>query len=120
MNKQLVAESFSIGRFEEIYSYLSDSIEWNIVGEDTITGVKSVISKCEETSAYFKSVTTKFTIKNIIMENHQVVINGLAVFGKNDEISCINACDIYTFNDSGFLQKIESYCIAVEDLPNIQ
>ncbi|EFS04016.1 hypothetical protein [Listeria seeligeri] len=115
MNKQLIAESFSIGRFEGIYPCLSDSIEWNIVGEDTIMGVESVISKCEETSAYFKSVTTKFTIKNIIIENHQVVINGVAVFEKNDEISCINACDIYSFNESGLLQKIESYCIAVKE-----
>ncbi|AQY50468.1 hypothetical protein PWEIH_00430 [Listeria weihenstephanensis FSL R9-0317] len=115
MNKELIAESFSMGRFEETYSYLSDSIEWNIVGESTITGIESVIQKCEETSNYFNSVTTTFNVKNRIIGDHQVVINGLAVFEKKDEVSFIDACDIYTFNDNGLLQKIESYCITIKN-----
>ncbi|KGL45671.1 hypothetical protein BMT55_15505 [Listeria newyorkensis] len=114
MNKQAIAESFSMGRFEEIYPYLSDSIEWHIIGEGTITGIENVIGKCEETSAYFKSVTTKCDIKNIITQNNQVVISGLAFFGEKDEISCINACDIYTFDDSGFIREMESYCIPIK------
>jgi len=107
-----VAESFSNGQFESIYTFLADTIEWDIVGEDFFKGKAAVIQNCKEVSEYFKTVSTNFTTRNIIVDANKVVINGTAEFLKdNKRVAFVFGCDIYEFNDDNLIQKITSYCI---------
>ena len=59
-----IAASFSVGQFDKVYQHLSENIIWNVVGENSFVGKKSVIDNCEQVAAYFKSVTTNFTTEN--------------------------------------------------------
>lgn len=112
-NKQKkIAEAFSNGNFEVAFPYLSETIEWNKIGEETLMGKDNVIESCKEVAEYFKGITTKFKTLNVIAENNIVVVNGTAEFLKNDEqLSFASASDVYTFNNDNELQKIDSYCI---------
>jgi hypothetical protein len=107
-----IAASFSVGQFDKVYQHLSENIIWNVVGENSFVGKKSVIDNCEQVAAYFKSVTTNFTTENIIVDHNRVAIEGTAEFvtaGKR--VSYVWACDVYEFNDKKEIEKITSYCI---------
>ncbi|WP_042426656.1 nuclear transport factor 2 family protein [Geomicrobium sp. JCM 19039] len=111
-SNQQIAEAFSNGNFKLAYPFFAEKIEWHIIGENSFIGKKSVIENCEQTSAYFKSVTTEFTTFNVLVDSNRIAINGNAVFTRNDErLSNISACDVYEFNDDNELQIINSYCI---------
>lgn len=112
MTKTQIAEAFSNGRFELIYSFLADDVEWNIVEEKRLSGKRSVIENCEQTAGYFKSVTTNFEIHNLIADDKKIVVSGTAEFLRdNERVSFVSACDIYEFNGENKLEKITSYCI---------
>jgi len=107
-----IAASFSVGQFDKVYQHLSENIIWNVVGENSFVGKKSVIDNCEQVAAYFKSVTTNFTTENMIVDHNRVAIEGTAEFvtaGKR--VSYVWACDVYEFNDQKEIEKITSYCI---------
>ena len=107
-----IAASFSVGQFDKVYLHLSENIIWNVVGENSFVGKKSVIDNCEQVAAYFKSVTTNFTTENMIVDHNRVAIEGTAEFvtaGKR--VSYVWACDVYEFNDQKEIEKITSYCI---------
>ena len=107
-----IAASFSVGQFDKVYQHLSENIIWNVVGENSFVGKKSVIDNCEQVAAYFKSVTTNFTTENIIVDHNRVAIEGTAEFvtaGKR--VSYVWACDVYEFNDQKEIEKITSYCV---------
>ncbi len=78
--KREVVESFSIGNFELVFPYLSENIEWNIIGENKFDGKPSVIQNCIQTAEYFKSVQTNFTTQDIIETQNKIVIRGTAEF----------------------------------------
>jgi ketosteroid isomerase-like protein len=112
MNKEEIAQAFSIGEFEKIYNFISDDADWTIVAEKIIPGKKAITDHCEQVSNYFKSVTTDFKTVNIITDGNKVVINGTAEFLRdNKRVSFVYACDIYEFNDKNHIQHITSYCI---------
>jgi hypothetical protein len=107
-----IAASFSVGQFDKVYQHLSENIIWNVVGENSFVGKKSVIDNCEQVAAYFKSVTTNFTTENMIVDHNRVAIEGTAEFvtaGKR--VSYVWACDVYEFNDQKEIEKITSYCV---------
>lgn len=112
-NKQKgISEAFSNGNFEVTFPYLSETIEWNKIGEETLLGKNNVIKSCKEISKYFESITTKFNTLNVIAENNIVVVNGTGEFFKNGEqLSFASASDVYIFNNDNELQQIDSYCI---------
>lgn len=106
-----IAEEFSKGNFEFAYNYLAQDIQWNIVGDNLLTGKDQVIEFCNKTAEYFKEVTTKFSTSNIIAESNLVTINGTAVFiNKENKRTDVSSCDVYRFED-GMLKEITSYCI---------
>lgn len=107
-----IAAAFSTGKFELVYDYLADDINWTVVGESKFSGKEAVIKNCKKTAAYFNSVTTVFNIAHAIADNNKVAINGTAEFIRNNKrVAFIRACDVYEFNEAGFLQTITSYCI---------
>ncbi|MGM8365458.1 hypothetical protein ACLIBG_08220, partial [Virgibacillus sp. W0181] len=63
---------------------------------------------------YFESVTTNFSVDEIIETGEKVVIVGTAEFYKNDEmVNVIEACDVYFFNDNTVVE-LKSYCISLD------
>lgn len=110
-----IAKAFSNGNFEIAFPYLSETIEWNKIGEETLVGKDNVIDNCKEVLKYFETMTTKFNTLNIVAENNLVVVNGTGEFlSDGKRLSFASASDVYTFNDNNELQRIDSYCIYSE------
>lgn len=111
-SKKEISELFSNGKFENITSYLSDEIIWNVIGQEIFVGKNSVINNCEQTAKYFESVETNFKTNDIFVLENKVIIVGTAEFKRDGKIiSFISACDIYEFNKNNEVEKISSYCI---------
>lgn len=107
-----IAEAFSTGQFDKVIPYMCDHITWEVVGESTFAGKEAVAQNCEQTAAYFKSVTTDFKTENVALGDQCVIINGTAEFSRDGKrIAFVSACDVYNFNEENLLQKISSYCI---------
>lgn len=112
LTQQEIAKSFSKGDFERTYSYLSETIEWNVIKNFKCNSRDEVVQQCEITTGYFASITTDFKQLEIIENENKVVITGTAEFLKNGKrIEFISSCDIYEFKDDNMLQRITSYCI---------
>ena len=109
-----ICEAFSNGNFRFSYHILAEDIEWNIVGDKLLKGKAAVIEFCNNTAAYFASVTTTFTISNIIADNTTVAIDGTALFVNTEsKTTHLSSCDVYHFKD-GLLKNITSYCIVTD------
>lgn len=114
MLKKDVAVSLSIGKFDEAHSYLSEDVKWNIVNDRVLNGFDKVEEYFKPISKYFDSVTTNFSVDEVIETEEKVVILGTAVFYKNDEkINIIEACDVYFF-DGNKVVELKSYCIPLD------
>ncbi len=112
MTKIEISKSFSSGDFEKTYDFIAENAEWTVVEENTFIGKQAIIEKCKQVGSYFKTVTTRFTTKNIITEGNKVVINGTAEFLRDTlRISFVSSCDLYEFNEKSQIQTITSYCI---------
>lgn len=110
--KKEIAESFSNGKFENTYPYLSDNIIWNVVGENIFKGKQEVIAQCNQITEYFNSVETDFQTQESIIAENRVIVRGTGEFLRNGKrVNLITACDVYEFNNNGELEKISSYCI---------
>ncbi|MDZ4711810.1 MAG: nuclear transport factor 2 family protein [bacterium] len=106
-----IAELFSGGKFEQTYPFLADDIQWNIIGEDMLTGKQSVVEFCDRTALYFSEVTNIFSTYNVIVDGDRVAINGKAEFtNKEGKTTVVSSCDVYVFDD-GKVKEITSYCI---------
>ncbi|GAB2660051.1 hypothetical protein GCM10027036_12120 [Flavihumibacter cheonanensis] len=113
--KSAIATAFSRGNFDSTYEYLAEDICWAVPGEATYTGKEEIIKHCTDVAAYFKTVTTKFEVHQIIKEENKIAVTGTAEFIRNGQrVSFVHGCDIYLFNDQGKLQSITSYCIQLK------
>src|SRR5690606_15439748 len=107
-----IAKAFSLGQFQETFPHLTENIVWTIVGENEFAGKEAVIRNCEQIAAYFRSVTTNFTLLNCIVDQNLVAINGAAEFIRDGQrIAFVSSCDLYEFDNRQKLSKITSYCI---------
>ncbi len=117
--KDEIALAFSLGNFTKVYPYLSDEIIWEVIGEKSFNGKSEVIRNCEQTTRYFASVETIFSIDQILSTENAVIITGTAEFRKNNELlEAISACDLYTFDEQQKIEKITSYCISTKSQIN--
>ena len=120
LTQKEIAEAFSRGDFKKTYVYLSEKIEWNVIGNFECKGKKEAIEQCEKTAKYFTSITTDFKQLDIIQNRDKVVLTGIAELSKNGKrIEFISACDVYEFEDKQILKKITSYCIVKKEDENI-
>lgn len=107
-NRQ-IAEAFSQHDFELTYPYLSETIQWNLVGSERIAGKEGVMRTCRESAAYFDTVTTTFAQFVVLTGDDFVVIDSLADYtDAQQQTTRIASCDIYRFTD-GQLADITSY-----------
>lgn len=113
-NRQ-IAEAFSKHEFERTYPYLSDTIQWNLVGSERIAGKVDVMRTCRESASYFDTVTTTFTQFVVLTGDDFVVIDSLADYrDAQQQTNRIASCDIYRFTD-GKLADITSYTTDVSE-----
>jgi SnoaL-like domain len=111
-----ISEAFSNGNFKFSYPFLAEVVEWNIVGDKLLKGKAEVVEYCNNIAAYFASVTTTFTISNVIADGNTVAIDGTAIFINNEnKITHVSSCDVYRFED-GLLKNITSYCITTDKI----
>lgn len=112
MNKEQIAELFSMGQFIEVYDFIAEDAAWEVVEENNFIGKKAIVENCEQVARYFQSVTTNFITRSIVSNDKMVVIEGTAEFIRdNKRISFVTACDVYGFNDRNEIKNITSYCI---------
>ncbi|MBP6114325.1 MAG: nuclear transport factor 2 family protein [Acinetobacter sp.] len=114
MNNIDIAKHFSLGQFSQIFQYLDDEILWNVIGESTFSGKLAVIEQTQKIESYFQSVTHHFELDQIHLTDPFIIIQGQAIFQSSDQITKISACDIYQFNQSSQIIKIQSYCIPLK------
>ena len=104
-----IAVAFSNGDFEQIYPYLSETITWNIIGEEVFQGKSKVVENCKRTAEYFGSVETDFRTEDTIVTNNKVVVRGTGEFKRDGiRVNLITACDVYEFNQKNELDNISS------------
>ena len=112
MTKSEIAQAFSAGKFDRCFHYLTNETVWNTPGEQYLVGREQIEVYCKKISAYFESVTTKFTQLNLIENDHCVAINGTAEFIRDGKrVSFISSCDVYEFDNRNNIVSINSYCI---------
>lgn len=106
-----IAEAFSNHNFEITYPFVSDNIQWNMVGGELIIGKENVIKTCEQSANYIKTVETKFSKFLVLETDTFITIDSVSDYIDQDKnASKVASCDIYKF-DSGQLIEITSYCI---------
>lgn len=112
-SNQEVAELFSMGEFDEVSNYFSNTIVWEVIGESTFEGIGAVVENCKLVAEYFKSVEIDFRTNDILVSDNKLMVIGTAEFRQNGKVKdFITACDIYVFNSDNEIEKISSYCIS--------
>lgn len=109
-----IATCFSTGQFSQIQSYFSETITWEIVGEQQLSGFNQVLKHCQSIEYYFTTVAHEFHIQAIHQRGLHVIVQGKAQFHNTKQTSRISACDVYTFNNLNQLAQIQSYCIPIQ------
>jgi hypothetical protein len=114
MTNKKIAEAFSKHDFETIYPFISDNIQWIMVGGVNIISKENVVKTCQQSTDYLKTVKTSF-LKFLVLESvdHITIDSISAYIDEENSVSKVASCDIYKFND-GQLTEITSYCIEIE------
>jgi predicted SnoaL-like aldol condensation-catalyzing enzyme len=104
-----LSQQFSEGKFASCYDYLSDKIQWKVIGNKTLEGKEDVIKFCE--NMLKESANTTFKNSNMIVENNNIVVEGNCKFMNEDNSEGeVNYCDVFQF-EGDKISKITSYCI---------
>ena len=93
---------------EVFLSNCRDDVKWNMVGDDTRTGVETI-------RTWMKSMgdmePPKFTVDNLIGEGNVVVANGdMTMRNKEGKDESYSYCDVYNFQD-GKIAELTSYVV---------
>lgn len=99
-NKALAA-----GSYKEFLTYCSADIQWERVGEQTLSGKAELL---EYISSAYDGLT--FTTEKYIREANFLVELGSIVFEKNGESKKSAYCDIWNFKD-GLIENVKSFII---------
>ncbi|MFD2571744.1 hypothetical protein ACFSUS_13950 [Spirosoma soli] len=110
-----IAEAFSRHEFSRTYPYLLDTIQWNLVGNDSIVGKERVIEACEQSATYLKTVDVTFRKFFVVPSDNCVVIDSIAAYvDVNQHVTQVASCDLYLFAD-GKMTGITSYTIELNN-----
>jgi len=91
------------------YPYLSDDVEWSLVGGKRLAGPAAVQARCDESSMYLKTVTTAFVSFTVILAPECVIVESEATYTKpSGSISAVASCDVFRFRN-GRISSIASY-----------
>ena len=53
MQIEKIAQTFSLGQFNSVFQYLTEDIEWHIIGEQHLKGMDNIINHCNLIQDYF-------------------------------------------------------------------
>lgn len=104
----------SLGEFNHIKQYFSENIVWEIIGEQELPNLDAVLKHCTQIETYFNSVQHEFSIEREYQDQNTCIIQGRALFFTAEQTTRISACDIYTFDGSYKIERIQSYCIKTQ------
>ena len=109
-----LAEAFSGHRFEEVVPYLSDTVEWDLVGDDTLVGREAVVELCRATAEELADVRTDFARFLVVASGDVVAVDSVAEYTAVDgDRSVVASCDLYEFEE-GIIVRIRSYNIELD------
>ena len=75
-----IAICFSTGQFSRIQQHFSETITWEIVGEQQLSGFDLVLKHCQSIEHYFTTVAHELQIQAIHQTGHHVIVQGEAQF----------------------------------------
>ncbi|MGM0546665.1 MAG: nuclear transport factor 2 family protein [Bacteroidota bacterium] len=106
-------KAFADHDIDYIAKFITDDIEWRIVGEDLITGkanFQKSLKQMENEGAF------KLDIDNIIIHNDRGIVEGSMT---SKEGNAYAFCDIYTFakTDVPMITAMTSYVVELEKKP---
>ncbi len=104
-----IGEEFSKGNFSAVYPYFSESIQWNIIGNDTLKGKENVIAFCDkmiqETASSVMQNTT------VLEMTDSIAVEGVCTYESPEGLPGeVRYADFYQFKD-GKVETINSYCL---------
>ena len=108
-NRQLlkdVSEQFAKGNMEFVEPYLADGIQWNILGNGTVSGRDEVleVNKMAQLESF-----PKITIKNIVGEGNLVVVESTGeAQTKTGKPYNQTYCEVFRFKNQE-LQEVTTY-----------
>ena len=112
-NRQIAA-AFSRHNFESSIPYLSDNIQWTMLGGEERVGMENVIQTCLQSKEYLARVKTNFTKFLVLEAGEHIVVDSICEYLDPDErVSKVASCDIFHF-DQGRIISISSYCIELQ------
>lgn len=103
--------AFGKGDVPAISDQLTDDIEWEMVGDRTLSGKQSVLQELDKMKEYTAS---ELTIDHIITHGKAASCNGRFVMKNNGDKYAF--CDVYEFDKSGKnarIKRMQSFGIKV-------
>jgi ketosteroid isomerase-like protein len=107
-----MATNFSRHRFEEVYPFMLDDIQWTLVGGKDVRGRDAVVAICDEITKELANVKTTFHRFRVVEAGDCVVIDSRAEYVAGDGSSSVASCDIYDVAE-GRLAAITSYTLEI-------
>ncbi|NOT76939.1 MAG: nuclear transport factor 2 family protein [Cyclobacteriaceae bacterium] len=109
--QQKISEEFSKGNFQFAFEYLSENIQWNIIGNKILKGKDEVIEWCTEIGKEMSDTILKN--KNSIIGDSSIAIQGYCDYTTPDnQPGRVSYCDVFQFRNEK-IEEITSY--AMED-----
>ena len=110
-----IAEAFSNHNFEITHPFISDKIQWIMVGGELIIGKENVIKTCDQSTNYLKTVETTFSKFLVLETDNYITVDSISDYIDTEkQLSKVASCDIYKF-ENGQLIEITSYCIELRE-----
>ena len=108
-----LAGAISGHRFDEAIPYLSEAVEWDLVGEAVLAGRNAVIDALRKTAAGLAGVRTDFTRFAVVAQADAAVVDSVAEYTDAEGgRTVVGSCDVYAFAD-GLITGIRSYNVEI-------
>ena len=109
-----LAEALSSHRFDEVIPHLAADVEWDLVGEVTLTGRDAVIDALRGTAADLATTATHFSRFVVVADDSTAAVDAVATYtGSDGDRSIVASCDVYEFAD-GDIVRIRSYNVELD------
>ncbi len=106
-----IAEAFCSHRFADVFPYMANEINWNIIGREELIGRDAVIAQCDNVVKFLETVSTTSLKLKTYRADTCVIVDGTAQFqDRENQTSSVASCDVFQFSN-GQLIEITSYVI---------
>ena len=101
-------ESFAMGKPESALDMMSDSITWDMAGDQTVRGIAALLKICEAVALHGNPALVK--TNTIVGKDHVVVEGRSAGAGNGDDGESFRFCDVFQV-ENGQIAAITSYVV---------